>query len=288
MSASPGYFAVFHIPILRGRDFTDQDTGSAPGVVLINETMKKKFWPKGDPVGQQLLIGKGVGPQFTEPARQIIGIVGDIRDGGLNNDPRPLMIVPSAQVTDGMTALNANIGPMVWLVRTHGDPHQYSSAITDQLRQASGGFPVARVRPMSEVVVQSTAREDFNMLLLTIFGASALILAAIGIYGLMAYSVQQRTQEIGIRMSLGADRAAIRKLVIWHGMRLALVGVAVGVAASFGLTRLIASFLFGVKSWDPLVFISVPIVLSFVALMAVWVPATRASKFDPMQALRVE
>jgi putative ABC transport system permease protein len=250
--------------------------------------MEKEFWPKGDAVGQQLLIGKGVGPQFTEAARQIIGVVGDIRDGGLNNDPRPLMIVPSTQVTDGMTALNSNIGPMVWLVRTHGDPHQYVAAITDQLRQASGGFPVARVRPMSEVVVQSTAREDFNMLLLTIFGASALVLAAIGIYGLMAYSVQQRTQEIGIRMSLGADRAAIRKLVIWHGMRLALVGVAIGVAASFGLTRLIASFLFGVKSWDPIVFISVPIVLSFVALMAVWLPATRASKLDPMQALRVD
>jgi putative ABC transport system permease protein len=198
------------------------------------------------------------------------------------------MIVPSTQVTDGMTALNSNIGPMVWLVRAHGDPHQYISAITDQLRQASGGFPVARVRPMSEVVVQSTAREDFNMLLLTIFGASALILAAIGIYGLMAYSVVQRTQEIGIRMALGADRDAIRNLVVWHGMRLALVGVAIGVAASFGLTRLIASFLFGVKSWDPMVFISVPIVLSLVALAAVWLPATRAAKLDPMQALRVE
>jgi putative ABC transport system permease protein len=198
------------------------------------------------------------------------------------------MIVLSTQVTDGMTALNSNIGPMVWLVRAHGDPHQYISAITDQLRQASGGFPVARVRPMSEVVVQSTAREDFNMLLLTIFGASALILAAIGIYGLMAYSVVQRTQEIGIRMALGADRDAIRNLVVWHGMRLALVGVAIGVAASFGLTRLIASFLFGVKSWDPMVFISVPIVLSLVALAAVWLPATRAAKLDPMQALRVE
>src|ERR1700677_1686024 len=288
MSASPGYFSVFHIPILRGRDFTEQDTGSAPGVVLINQIMEKKFFPKGDAVGQQLLIGKGIGPQFTEAARQIIGVVGDIRDGGLNNDPRPLMIVPSTQVTDGMTALTPNIGPMVWLVRTHGDPHQYISAITEQLRQASGGFPVARVRPMSEVVIQSTAREDFNMLLLTIFGASALLLAAIGIYGLMAYSVQQRTQEIGIRMSLGADRAAIRKLVIWHGMRLALVGVAVGVAASFGLTRLIASFLFGVKSWDPVVFVTVPIILSVVALVAVWLPATRASTLDPMQALRVD
>jgi predicted permease len=288
LSVSPGYFSVFRIPILRGRDFTEQDTGSAPGVVLINETMKKKYWPKGDPVGQQLLIGKGVGPQFAEPARQIIGVVGDIRDGGLNNDPRPLMIIPTAQVPDGMTALNSNIGPMVWLVRTHGDPHPYISAITDQLRQASGGFPVARVRPMTEVVVQSTARQDFNMLLLTIFGASALILAAIGIYGLMAYSVEQRTQEIGIRMALGADRSRIRSLVVWHGMRLAIVGVVIGIAAAFGLTRFISSFLFGVKTWDPLVFVTVPILLSLIALLAVWMPATHASRLDPQEALRIE
>ena len=288
MSVSPGYFSVFHIPVLRGRDFTEQNTGSAPGVVLINEAMKKKFWPKDDPVGQQLLIGKGVGPQFAEAARQIIGVVGDTRDGGLNNDPRPLMIIPGPQVTDGMTALNTNIGPMVWLVRTHGDPHQYISAITNQLRQASGGFPVARVRPMTEVVVQSTARQDFNMLLLTIFGGSALVLAAIGIYGLMAYSVEQRTQEMGIRMALGADRSRIRSLVVWHGMRLAIIGVVIGIGAAFGLTRLIASFLFGVKTWDPLVFVTVPVVLSLVALLAVWMPATHASRLDPQHALRIE
>ena len=288
MSASPGYFAVFHIPILRGRDFTEQDTGSSPGVVLINETFVKKFFPKENPVGQQLLIGKGVGPQFTEPARQIVGVVGDIRDGGLNNDPRPLMIVPGSQVTDGMTALNSNIGPMVWLVRTHGDPHPYISAVTGQLRQSSGGFPVARVRTMTQVVGNSTAREDFNMLLLTIFGACALILAAIGIYGLMAYSVQQRTQEMGIRMALGADRSRIRSLVVWHGMRLAIVGVVIGIGAAFGLTRFIASLLFGVKTWDPAVFVTVPVILSLVALLAVWMPATRASRLDPQQALRIE
>ena len=288
MSASPGYFAVFHIPILRGRDFTEQDTGSSPGVVLINETFVKQFFPKENPVGQQLLIGKGVGPQFTEPARQIVGVVGDIRDGGLNNDPRPLMIVPGSQVTDGMTALNSNIGPMVWLVRTHGDPHPYISAVTGQLRQSSGGFPVARVRTMTQVVGNSTAREDFNMLLLTIFGACALILAAIGIYGLMAYSVQQRTQEMGIRMALGADRSRIRSLVVWHGMRLAIVGVVIGIAAAFGLTRFIASLLFGVKTWDPIVFVTVPVILSLVALLAVWMPATRASRLDPQQALRIE
>jgi len=141
---------------------------------------------------------------------------------------------------------------------------------------------------MDEIIVRSTGRQSFNMLLLTIFGAVALTLAAIGIYGLMAYSVQQRTQEIGIRMALGADRATIRKLVVWHGMRLALVGVGVGLAASFGLTRLIASFLFGVNSWDPMVFVSVPVLLTAVALVAVWLPANRAARLNPMQALRVE
>ena len=288
MNASPGYFDVYKIPILRGRDFTDQDVAGAPGVVIINQAMANKFWPKEDPVGQQIIIGKGVGPEFEEPARQIVGIVGDIRDGGLNRDPRPVMIIPQAQVLDGITALNARIGPVVWLVRTHTDPHQFISAVTEQLRQASGGFPVARVRTMDEVVIHSTARQDFNMLLLTIFGASALVLAAIGIYGLMAYSVQQRTQEMGIRMALGADRGTIRNLVVRHGMTLALIGVVIGVGAAFGLTRLLASFLFGVKIYDPMVFVTVPVILSAVALAAVWFPARRASKLDPMQALRVE
>lgn len=288
MSASPGYFDVFRIPVLRGRDFSETDTGTSPGVVLINQAMAKKFWPKEDPVGQQIIIGKGVGPQFEEPGRQIVGVVGDMRDGGLNRDPRPLMIVPQAQVTDGMTALNASIGPVAWIVRTRTDPRQLANAITEQLRQASNGFPVARVRPMEEVVIHSTAREDFNMLLLTIFGASALLLASIGIYGLMAYSAQQRTQEMGIRMALGADRSKIRWLVIWQGMQLALVGTALGIAGAFALAHLIASFLFGVKWWDPFVFILVPVILTLTALLAVWLPAQRASRLNPMDALRTE
>jgi putative ABC transport system permease protein len=288
MNTSPGYFETFKIPILRGRDFTDRDVAGAPGVVLINESMAKKYWPKEDPLGQQIIIGKGVGPEFEEPPRQIIGIVGDIHYGGLNRDPDPQMTVPQAQVTDGVTALNARIGPVVWLVRTHTDPHQLISAVTEQLRQASGGFPVARVRPMDEVVIHSTARQSFNMLLLSIFGVAALLLASIGIYGLMAYSVQQRTQEMGIRMALGADRKRIRSLVVWQGMQLAIAGVILGVGAAFGLTRLIASFLFGVKSWDPVVFVIVPVILAAVALLAVWLPATRASRLDPMAALRVD
>ena len=288
MSASAGYFEAFKIPILRGRAFTDRDVAGAPGVVVINESMAKKYWPKEDPVGQQIIIGKGVGPEFDEPARQIIGVAGDIHNGGLGRDPFPTMIIPQAQVPDGMTALNARIGPVIWLVRTHTEPHQLISAVSEQLRQASGGFPVARVRSMDEVVVHSTARESFNMLLLSIFGASALVLASIGIYGLMAYSVQQRTQEMGIRMALGADRSRIRNLVVWQGMQLTIAGVIVGAGAAFGLTRLIASLLFGVKSWDPIVFVTVPVVLAAVALLAVWLPATRASRLDPMAALRVE
>jgi predicted permease len=288
MNASPGYFSVFKTPILRGRDFTDSDVAGATGVVLINQAMAKQFWPKENPVGQQMILGVGLGPQFEEPARQIIGVIGDIHDSGLNRDPRPMMIVPEAQVTDGMTALNSGMGPVDWIVRTHGDPHQAIAAVTEQLRLASGGFPVAHVRLMDEIVVSSTARDSFNMLLLTIFGAVALLLAAIGIYGLMAYSVQQRTQEMGIRIALGADRNTIRNLVVWHGMRLAIAGVILGILAAFGLTRLIASFLFGVTSWDPIVFCTVPVILTAVALLAVWLPATRASRLDPMQALRAE
>jgi len=288
MNASPDYYRLFKIPVLRGREFTEQDTAAAPLVVLINEALAKQYFPNQNPVGQQIIIGKGVGPVFDEPARQIIGVVGSVHDGGLGRDPGPLMIVPDAQMTDGMTKLNSSFVPTRWMVRTHGDPHQAAASAAEQLRIASGGFPVARVRTMDEVVIRSTSGESFRMLLLTIFGAVALVLAAIGIYGLMAYSVEQRTQEMGIRMALGADRDTIRKLVVWQGMRLTIAGVVVGVGAAFGLTRLIASFLFGVKSWDPAVFVSVPVILAAVALAAVWLPATRASKLDPMRALHVE
>ena len=288
MSASADYYRLFKIPVLRGREFTDQDTTGAPGVVLINEELAKQYFPKENPVGQQIWIGHTIGPEFEEPPRQIVGVVGNTHEGGLGHNPGSVMIVPDAQVTDGMTKLNGGIVPLRWVVRTHGDPRPLMPQITEQLRQASGGFAVSRVLLMDEIVFRSTARENFNMMLLSIFGVVALVLAAIGIYGLMAYSVEQRTQEMGIRMALGADRGAIRKLVVWHGMRLALVGVVLGIGAAFGLTRFLASFLFGVKSWDPLVFVSVPVVLASVALLAVWLPATRASKLNPMVALRVE
>ena len=285
---SAGYFDVFKIPIIRGRNFKDSDTGGSGLVVIISQAMARKFWAKGDPLNDQIVIGKGVGPEFEEGPRQIVGVAADVRDGGLNRDPDPLMYVPESQVRDGITALNARIGPLIWIVRTRTRPGTLTTAIQNEIRTASAGLPVAHIRTMDEVVIKSTARADFNMLLLTIFGASALLLAAIGIYGLMAYSVEQRTQEIGIRLALGAETGAVRNMVVVQGMRLALIGVVVGLAAAFGLTRLLSTFLFGVKALDPLVFISVPILLSLVALFAVWLPAQRATRIDPLEALRYE
>ena len=288
MTVSPGYFEVFKIPVKRGRSFTDHDDGHAPGAVIINEAMAKQFWPKGDPLNDRLIIGRGVMREFAdEPERQIIGIVGDTRDGGLNNDPNPTMFIPQGQVPDLANALNVRLTPIAWVVRTQGDPHLVSSAVQEQLRQTTG-LPVTDVRSMGEVVSLSTSRERFNMWLMSVFGVSALLLAAIGIYGLMAYSVEQRTQEIGIRLALGAQAGQVKNMVVFQGMRLAVVGVIVGVAAAFWLARLIASFLFGVTARDPLVFGGVPVLLTLVALLAVWIPARRASRVDPMIALRYE
>jgi putative ABC transport system permease protein len=282
------YFDVFKVPILRGRNFTDRDNGSAPGVVIINEAMARQFWPKADPLNDRLVIGPGMGPVFAEPPRQVIGVVGNTRDGGLNQDPGPTMYIPVAQMPDKVTELNSRIAPLWWIVRTRMEPHTLTAAVTNAIREATGGLPVAHIRTMDEIVVLTTSRERFNMLLLTVFGASALLMAAIGIYGLMAYSVQQRTQELGVRMALGAQAGNIRNMVIRQGMLLAAIGLVIGIGGAFWLTKFLTGLLFGVKTWDPLAFIVTPILLSAVALLAVWLPARKATKVDPMSALRFE
>ncbi len=288
VTVSSGYFEVFKIPLKRGRTFTDRDDAQATPVVIINEAMAKQFWPKGDALGAHMTIGHGVMKQFdSEPERQVIGIVGDSRDNGLNSDPGPRMFVPQAQTADAVNQLNSGLSPMAWVVRTRTPPMPLSSKIEEALRAATG-LPVSDIASMDQVVQQSTSRQRFNMWLMTVFGASALLLAAIGIYGLMAYTVEQRTQEIGIRLALGADGSRVKTMVVAQGMRLALLGVVVGVGASFALTRLLATLLFGVKQYDPLVFVSVPLVLTAVALVAVWWPARRASAVDPLTALRTE
>lgn len=285
---APGYFDVFKIRLLRGRDFTERDDAGAPPVVIINQAMARQFWPKADPLNDQIWIGKGVMKELAaETPRRIIGVVSDVRDGALNDDPGPIMYVPNAQVPDAMNALNVEISPLAWIVRTHGDPRAMSAAVQEQIRQVSG-LPVSDVRTMDEVIARSTSRQRFNMLLMTVFAGVALALAAIGIYGLMSYSVQQRTQEIGIRLALGADTGDVQKMVVFQGVRLALAGVVIGLGGAFVLTRLIASFLFGVQERDPAVFITVPLLLSLVALVAVWLPALRATRVSPVTALRYE
>jgi predicted permease len=287
-STSWSYFETFKIPILRGRTFTQQDDGSAPGVAIINEAMAKQYWQKGDPLTDRIQIGVGAGPAFAEPPRQIVGIVGDTHDGGLNRDPFPIMYIPLAQMPDLETALNSRVAPLWWIVRSQVDPRTLIAPITSALREASGGLPVAHVRTMNEIEARNTARQRFNMLLLTIFGAAGLLMAAIGVYGVMSYSVQQRTQELGIRMALGAQASSIRNMVIRQGMTLALIGVIVGIGGALWLTHFLASFLFGVKALDPTAFIVTPLLLSGVALIAIWIPARRATQVDPMRSLRFE
>jgi predicted permease len=287
-TVSPGYFDVFRIPVRRGRVFTDRDDALAPGVVVINEAMAREFWPEGDPLLDRLMIGGGSMAELREEReRQIIGIVGDSRDIRLNVEPQPKMFVPQAQVPDALNALNVRITPIAWVVRTRVEPYSMSAAVQEQLREASG-LPVSDVRSMGEVVSRSTSRQRFNMLLMAVFAGCALLLAAIGIYGLMAYSVQQRTGEIGIRMALGAEAERVRHMIMWQGMRLAAIGVAVGLLAAVGLTRLITSMLFGVEARDPVIFVGVPLLLAVVSFLAVWVPARRASGVNPLAALRYE
>jgi putative ABC transport system permease protein len=288
LTMSPHYFDVFRIPLISGRVFTDQDNGAADRVVVINQALAKEYWPKGDALGARISIGKGVGPEFDEPPRQIIGIVADVREGALSRPPDQIMYVPFAQVNDGIIALNNRIIPLTWVVRTKLQPFSLSADVQRELREASGGLPVAHIRSMQQVVGESTARNDFYMTLLTIFAGVALLLAAIGVYGLMAYSVQQRTQEIGVRMALGASPQQVRRMVVVQGMQLALVGVVIGVASALGLTRLMSSLLYGVKPWDPVTIVLVAVLLSGVTLLATYLPARRASRVDPMVALRYE
>lgn len=280
------FFDVFKILIVRGRAFTERDNGSSPGVVMINESFARRYWPKQDPIGQRLSI-RGGSAIFLEPPREIIGIVADARDSGLNYDPQPEMIVPLSQVRDGVMALNNRFTPIAWVIRTKVPPFSLAAPIQQVFRNLAD-MPVAHVRTMDQVVVQSTARNQFNTTLLGIFAFMAIVLASIGLYGLIAYSVEQRTAEFGIRLALGADSAGLRNMIIGQAMKLAAVGVVAGMAAAYGLTRMIVSLLYGVKPTDALVFCLVATVLVATAFIASYLPARRALSIDPAIALRYE
>jgi len=287
-SVSAHYFSAFKIPLMRGRAFTEHDIGQSARVVIINQTMAKKYWPKQDPIGSRITIGKGLGPDFDEPAREIVGIAGNVREHGLTDADQGVMYVPDGQVSNGLTQLANKVLPLSWIVRTSMEPKALTAAIQHEFLAFDGQLPVSKIRTMEQVIAESTARQNFNMLLLTIFAATALLLAAIGIYGLMAYSVEQRTQEIGIRIALGAGSHDMLRLVIVQGLRLAGIGMAIGLAAAFGLTRLLSSLLFGVKTTDPMAFGVVVATLAAVAGIATYIPARRATRIDPVIALRYE
>jgi putative ABC transport system permease protein len=285
---SYGFFDVFKIPVKKGRVFNDRDGKSTTAVVVVNEALVRESFKNEDPIGKRLIIGRGVMREFAgEPDREIIGVVGDVRDNGLNQDPGPKMYIPQPQVPDPVNALNVRITPVAWVVRTKVPPLSVSAQVQEVLREVTG-LPVADIRSMDEVVTRSTSRERFNMLLMSVFGGSALLLSAIGIYGLMAYSVEQRTQEIGIRIALGAEAGQVRRMIVKQGMILAVIGIVIGVGGALGLSRFIESFLFSVPPRDIGVFVGAPLLLAVVAFLATWIPALRASRVDPVDALRGE
>jgi predicted permease len=287
-SVTPEYFRALSIPVTRGRVFEDRDAAATTRVAVINAAFAKKYWPDVDPIGQQITIGKGLGPEFEDPTRQIVGIVGDVREVGLSQDAPPVIYVPVAQVSDLLTKLANSLIPASWIVKASTTTYGLAPMIEREFTSAGGQLPVAKVQSMEQVVASSIAQQNFNMLLLGIFGGIALVLAAIGIYGLMSYSVEQSAHDIGVRMALGAARSDILSMIVSSGMKLAAVGLVVGVAGAVAASRLLARLLFGVKPTDPVTYAAVVVALATVAFFACYLPARRAMRVDPIVALRQE
>jgi predicted permease len=289
---SARYFEVFGIPLLHGRLFTERDDERAPRVIVINETLAKKYWPDypagRSPVGERITMDYSYMTGPAESPLQIIGVVADARDVDLGSKPEPMMYVLVGQSSDFLNAWNNRLGPMIWVVRTKAESQSLNAAIQRELRIASGGLAVAHIRSMDQVRAEATADSNFNMTLFNVFAGIAVLLAAIGIFGVMSYSVQERTQEIGVRIALGARPRDVLGMVIRQGMRLALIGVVIGLVGASALTPLMASLLYGVKPSDPIVLTCVAALLCAVALVAAYVPARRATRVDPVMALRWE
>ena len=287
-SVSPHYFAVFKIPLQSGRMFNERDTFNSARIVLINRTMANKYWKNENPIGQVVTIGKGLGPTFEEPPREIVGIVGDVRETGAADGDVGVMYIPASQQTDGLTTLANSALPLSWCIRSDLDAKTLSVAVLKEIQSVDGQMSISKVRTMEQVMSDKTAQQNFNMLLLSIFAAVALVLAAIGIYGLMSYSVEQQTAELGVRMALGAAKADLFRLVVKQGMTPALIGVVCGMGISLLVTKVLKNLLFGVQTYDPLSFIAVAVILSAVALVSIYIPARRAMGLDPLIALRQE
>jgi putative ABC transport system permease protein len=283
---SSDYASVFSIPIVRGRFFTDRDTAKTGSVAVISEAMAKRYWPDKNPIGERITVDKYVGPDFAAPAREVVGVVRDVRDIKLSKEPGPMIYVPQAQVPRGMTGIDIGVLPITWAVRTSVEPYLLSAGIQRALKEASGGLPVARIRSMEDVVRHSTVRSDFTAILLTAFAGASLLLAALGVYGLIVFSVQERQHEIGIRLALGAKPYQVRNMVLSQGMRLAVSGVLAGALAGIALARFMEALVYGVKPIDVTVTAVSALMLFLVGALASYIPAYWASRLDPAKTLR--
>jgi putative ABC transport system permease protein len=275
-SVSPGLFETMQVRLIRGRFFENRDAREAPRVVIINETMARRFWPGEDPLGRRMKYGDS---SSEDQWKEIVGIVADVRRTGFDDEVRPETFLPHAQ---------ASSGAMTLVIRTDSAPLELAATARAAVRDIDRDQPVFDIKTMDETLGNMMAQRRLNMILFAIFAALALVLASVGIYGIISHSVTQRTHELGVRMALGARAVDVLKLVLRQGMGLSLAGIAIGLIASFLLTRVMSSFLYGVSATDPLTFVAIALVLALVALVASYIPARRATKVDPIVALRYE
>jgi putative ABC transport system permease protein len=282
--AEPGYFKAMNIKLLNGRFISEQDTKDSPMVVMVDDTFVSRFFPNADPIGKRLRIGGD-----RAPLRSIIGVFKHMKHYGPDEEGegRVEIYTPYRQVPAESFAA-ANRGLWLAVKTSNGDPTSLAPAIRNEVLQIDKDQPISNVGTMEQIVASTVAPQKFATWLLAVFAASAMLLAAIGIYGVMAYSVTQRTHEIGIRMALGAGRRDVLRMVVSQGMKLAFIGLAIGLIFAVGLTRLMSSLLYGVSATDPLTYGGVSVLLAVVALLACLIPARKATKVDPMIALRYE
>jgi predicted permease len=286
----PDYLKTMQIPLKRGRFFTDADREHAPAVAVIDESFAEKYFPGEDPVGHYIDLNSNPDRQIKVPNPQIVGVVAHVNQWGLDSDASyPLhaqMYLPMAQIADPDIE-RSGLTPDIYL-RTTGPGGPTFDVLRNRLLEMNAELVVYAGMPLDEVVARSIGQQRFSMTLLAFFAAIALLLAGVGIYGVLSYLVGQRTQEIGVRMALGAQRMNVLSMVLSDGARMTLVGVAIGFVAALGLTRLMRNMLFGVKPTDPLTFVAVAFLLCLIALLACYLPARRATKVDPIVALRYE
>jgi putative ABC transport system permease protein len=288
---SPNFLRALGVPILKGQPFTERDNQDAPSVAIINETLANRFFPNEDPIGKKIWMGPpedllppGVlPPNFQFPRLTVIGVAGDLRQEGLHKPVDPEVYVPHSQ-----GARRETVGTMFVVVRTNSDPLKLASAVQSRILAIDKDQPIANVVTMEKLLADSLSQPRFNMLLLGIFAAMALVMAVAGIYGVISYSVSQRTHEIGIRMALGAQRSDVLRMVLGHGMALTMLGVGIGLALALAASRFLQKLLFEVQPTDPMTYAGVAALLAAVALVACYIPARRATKVDPMVALRYE